>query len=377
VHRLLLVICLTAGCRSLFGLDDPSLSDASFTGDGGPSVTIGGNVTGLTGSGLILQNNGHDDRFISTAGAFTFATPIANGATYNVTVLVQPTNPSETCTVTNGTGTATRDVNDINVTCMPASFTVGGSVAGFTPGGSIIVTNNAVDDKTITAGGAFTFATPVRSGQPFDVEIKSQQSETCSIVANLGTVGSGPVTTVVVICGANLYAVAGVPPQGGVTGLNGSVKLRNNGSDTITVASNGSFAFPTPLTGGGSNPYNVTVTEQPSFPPAAQACTVTNGSGTVGTSNISNVKVACVTKTFTVGGKVTGLNGGAVVLQQSGGETTTITASGDFVFATPVPSGNTYAVKVTAQPSGRACTVTNGSGTVQNSNITSVAVTCV
>jgi len=354
-------------------MDDPRCG----FGDGGlPEgyVIIGGTVNSLTGSGLVLVNNGGDDKQISSTGAFSFPTPVPMGSTYDVTVGTQPTNPSETCSVANGTGTANTDVSDIAVTCMPAAYTVGGSVAGFTNGGKIVLTNNGGDALTINSNGSFTFATPVPSGQPYDVKIQSQMNETCNVVANMGTVGSGPVTTVVVYCGSNLYTVGGSPPQGGVTGLKGSVML-HNGGDTITVSANGPFAFPTPLVGGGTSTYNVTVSGQPSYPPAAQTCTVSNGTGTVGTANITNVAVACATRSFTIGGMVSGLTGGTLVLK-NGTDSKSITADGAFTFATPVQSGATYSVSVGTQPQGLRCMVSMGSGTVMNSNVTNVAVTC-
>ncbi len=54
--------------------------------------TIGGSVTGLTGTGLVLQDNGGDDLTVSASGTFTFATTIAANGAYSVTVLTQPTN---------------------------------------------------------------------------------------------------------------------------------------------------------------------------------------------------------------------------------------------------------------------------------------------
>src|SRR5688572_26448047 len=52
-------------------------------GGGSPppvAYTIGGTVTGLTGTGLSLRNDGGDPLTISANGVFTFATAIANGA---------------------------------------------------------------------------------------------------------------------------------------------------------------------------------------------------------------------------------------------------------------------------------------------------------
>jgi hypothetical protein len=80
--------------------------------------TIGGTVSGLAGSGLVLKNNGEDNLAISADGSFTFALSIADGAPYAVTVFTQPSNPAQTCTVTNGSGTVSgANVTDVAVTC--------------------------------------------------------------------------------------------------------------------------------------------------------------------------------------------------------------------------------------------------------------------
>jgi hypothetical protein len=69
------------------------------------TFTIGGTVSGLSGTGLVLRNNGGDNLAVPANGAFTFSTAIASGAAYSVTVLTQPSNPSQSCTVANGSGT--------------------------------------------------------------------------------------------------------------------------------------------------------------------------------------------------------------------------------------------------------------------------------
>src|SRR5450432_2750570 len=47
---------------------------------------IGGAVSGLTGAGLVLENNAGDTLSLSTNGAFAFATSLPTGAAYAVTV---------------------------------------------------------------------------------------------------------------------------------------------------------------------------------------------------------------------------------------------------------------------------------------------------
>ena len=87
-------------------------------GGGGTTYTVGGTVSGLTGSGLVLRNNGGDDLPVSTSGTFTFANKIAVGAAYVVTVSTQPANPTQTCVVTNGSGTmGSSNVTNVSVAC--------------------------------------------------------------------------------------------------------------------------------------------------------------------------------------------------------------------------------------------------------------------
>lgn len=94
-------------------------------GDGWTDATehysVGGTVSGLTGSGLVLQNNGTDDLSISSDGEFTFPTTLADGETYNVTVLSPPS--GQAVSVTNGTGTITgADVTNVTVICTDVNI---------------------------------------------------------------------------------------------------------------------------------------------------------------------------------------------------------------------------------------------------------------
>lgn len=82
--------------------------------------TVGGAVSGLLGSGLVLQDNGGDDLRVSADGNFTFATPVGAGLPYAVTVLTQPSSPAQVCTVQNGSGTASANVTNVAVSCVAA-----------------------------------------------------------------------------------------------------------------------------------------------------------------------------------------------------------------------------------------------------------------
>ncbi len=77
---------------------------------------------------------------------------------------------------------------------------------------------------------------------------------------------------------------------GTISGLSGTVVLADNTSDQLTVSANGPFTFATQVPQGLS--YQVIVQQDP----PDQTCTVTNGTGTVGTTAITNVIVTCVTE---------------------------------------------------------------------------------
>lgn len=83
------------------------------------TFSVGGTVSGLQGSGLVLQNNGQDDLPVTSDGSFTFSGQLIDGGAYNVTVLSQPSNPDQVCSVNNGQGNISEDdVTDIEVNCV-------------------------------------------------------------------------------------------------------------------------------------------------------------------------------------------------------------------------------------------------------------------
>ncbi len=85
-------------------------------------------------------------------------------------------------------------------------------------------------------------------------------------------------------------------------------------------------------------------------------------------------------KSYSVGGTVTGLSlGKSVTLQDNGGDDLTLSGTGsdqNFSFTTGLASRGNYAVTVSAQPTGMKCSVTNGSGTMGGSAVSTVAVNC-
>ena len=337
--------------------------------------TVGGTVTGLSGTGLVLQDNGGDNLSVSASGAFTFATSVASGAAYAVTILTQPTSPSQTCTLTNATGTVgSANVTNVAVSCTTNTYTVGGTLTGLAGSDTVVLQDNGGDNLTLNANGTFTFATALASGANYAVTVLTQPGapvQTCTVSGGTGTVVAGAVKSVTVNCATNTYTIGGT-----ISGLAGTVVLEDNGGDDLTLTTNGTFAFATPIASGMN--YAVTVSSQPGTP--SQTCVVTNGAGGVTDANITSVTVTCMTNSFTVGGTVSGLaTGESVVLQDNGGDNLTVNANGSFTFATSVLSGAAYAATVftnPASPLAQTCAVTSGTGTIGNANVTNVTVAC-
>jgi len=196
----------TAPCVLEFGQDTSVIAGFDVA-----TYTVAGQVGGLAGGGLVLQNNGGDDLPVAADGGFTFATAVASGQPYSVTVLVQPGAPSQTCTVGNGSGVVgAGDITDVAVVCVTDTYTVGGQVGGLA-GSGLVLQNNGGDDLPVAADGGFTFATAVASGQSYSVSVlvqPSAPSQTCTVGNGSGVVGAGSVTDVAVACATDSYLVA-------------------------------------------------------------------------------------------------------------------------------------------------------------------------
>jgi hypothetical protein len=137
------------------------------SGVGGP-YAISGTMSGLTGTGLVLQNNGADDLAVApTDTRFTFTTKIASNAVYSITVFTGPTgtNPYQTCAVSNGTGTiASADVTNVLVTCSTSTWETLATLpdsprfSDFTPAGQSVL-------YTLGTNSVFAFTFPT-AGEP-------------------------------------------------------------------------------------------------------------------------------------------------------------------------------------------------------------------
>ena len=329
------------------------------------SFKVGGTVTGLAaGRTVRLQNNGGDMLTLSANGTFQFATAVKSGLAFAVTVSTQPTLPWQTCSVAGGTGmVGGADVSSITVNCATNRYTLGGTLSGLN---GTVVLKNGTQEVTVTSNGTFAFPQTLLSGTAYDVQVKTPPAiQDCTVTRGTGSVGNGNVSNVLVTCVTHAYQV-----KVDVRGLVGTVVLRNNGGDDLTVTASGLSAFNTKVTQG--TPYFVTLAQQPT----TQTCTVDQSAALeMGGADVT-VAVTCVTNTYTLGGTVSGLDEGDSLELANGGDTVTVTANGGFTFPGKVGHGSDYEVVVKTAPARKACSVDNGKATMGGAHVTNVSVKC-
>ena len=192
--RALLAVATVSLCLSACGGNNTR----SITSPPPVTYTIGGTVSGLSGTGLVLQDNGGDNLPVNAAGTFTFPTSIVSGGAYSVSVLTQPSSPAQTCLVTNSSGKASANVTNVNVAC---AYTIGGTVSGLS-GAGFVLQNNAGNNLTVQMNGGFTFGVPLASGGNYDVTVFTQPThpaQTCLVTSGSGIVDAN-ITSVQVAC---------------------------------------------------------------------------------------------------------------------------------------------------------------------------------
>jgi N-acetylneuraminic acid mutarotase len=206
----LLGICLAglmlAGCNlSIDNHDDSSGSSASGTqggtgGTGTAQYSVGGSVTGLSQSGLVLASGSNSVSVASGATSFTLPNLLASGAMYSVAVKTQPT--GQTCIARDESGTiAQASVTSVQVSCTINTYTIGGTITGANATGLVLA--NGTDTFTVPLGDT-TFLMPTKQplGAAYAITVQSAPTGlSCQVANSSGMMPAAAVTNVEVVCG--------------------------------------------------------------------------------------------------------------------------------------------------------------------------------
>lgn len=166
---------------------------------------------------------------------------------------------------------------------------LGGFITGVTKD-SVVLQNNGAHDLTVTASGQFYFNDLIGIDEQYNVTVKPgtlpSNVEKCDVANGSGR-SAFNVSDVMVTCVLKTHHVMAT-----VSGLNGATGLVVvNGSTKIPVAADAGASNPLDLgLIGEDQPYGYTVLTQP----AGRICTIANGSGTMGTGDVQNVAITCV-----------------------------------------------------------------------------------
>lgn len=130
---------------------------------------LGGNLTGLaSGQQITLQDNGAGPITLTANGAFTLSSASHYFDVYSVSVSTQPGPSNEFCSVTNGSGTISANVENIQIICATEvvlfGFTSATSANGANPAagllldgaGNIYGAASNLFELTPAAGGGYT-----------------------------------------------------------------------------------------------------------------------------------------------------------------------------------------------------------------------------
>jgi YVTN family beta-propeller protein len=348
-------------------------------------ISIGGTVTGLTGTGLtgsvVLQDNGVNNLTVPVNGAFTIATDVAsfeNG--YNVTVLTQPA--GQTCSVTGGSGTTTTNVTSVAVNCKKAA-----------PRYAYVVNegSNDISQYTIAVNGTLTaLATETVAAGTTPYSIAVDPLGQYAYVANYGsnsvsqyTIGTpssltpgalAPMAPPTVLAGSNPISVTVDPSGTHIYVANYSSGAIAGTVSEYSIGTGGALSTPATIT-AGLNPISVTVD-----PSGKYAYVANYGSNSVSQYTISSGVLTSNTAAATV---AAGRNPYSVIVDPSGkyayvanamssnvSQYTIGTGGALTAMATTTVAAGTNPASVTIDPSGKYAYVANyGSNSVSQYTI--------
>jgi 6-phosphogluconolactonase (cycloisomerase 2 family) len=250
------------------------------------SYTLGGTISGLSTTGLILANGTDTVSVAANATTFSFPTGVAFGAAYNVTVSVQP--QGYVCVVTNGTGTmGAGAVTSVTVACTRAVY------AYLTDDVHNMILQYSVDPTTHQLSAAPVGS--VASGAlPLDVKVNAASTFAYAVNVSGNTISEYSIDQ-----NTGALTAIGTVPTGGSTPLQlvinaaGTFAYVNNySSGTIAGYHIGADGLLTAVPGSPFNPYPAAVSPNNSLNrlalnPAGTALYVTaDHANLIGTVNL-------------------------------------------------------------------------------------------
>lgn len=242
-------------------------------------------VSGLLGSGLAIDlNSGAETIVVNSDGSYEFVTALTTGSNFSVTIKTQPTLPVQTCYIAGGIGVVGfGNVNSIIVNCDPLRYTIGGTITGL-DGITGLVLTNSVDGSTLNvavASGTFAFTQTYLDGTAYNVTVTTQPNhpvQNCLVTNGSNFISGNNVTNIAIACNSTAF-----PIEITAVGIaSGTLIIRNNNSEVLSIPTNGLHRFPTNII--TNNTYSLQVV---STPPNHQCVLDSTGGTVTGTISVT------------------------------------------------------------------------------------------
>lgn len=170
-------------------------------GGGNENLALGGQVYGLTKSGLVLENLANKATLTVPAGASTFLFEQLIGSDQNFEVVIKTQPTGAKCTINNGKGkTGSYSIYSVEVVCVTNTYNVGGTISNLKGAGLVLINGSTRVDVAANTT-SFTLPVKVADGSPYGITVLTQPAgQTCTIANGTGTMGSADINNVAVTC---------------------------------------------------------------------------------------------------------------------------------------------------------------------------------
>jgi 6-phosphogluconolactonase len=284
------------------------------------AYSISTTISGLTGTGLVLQNDSGDNLLIPTSATYSFKTPVPSGSSHTVTVLSQPT--GQTCTPTTiSTGSISTNTNVGTITCSTnaavdryayaanfgnasvSAYTIntGAPVGGLSSNGTPPSAGTNPSSVAVDPAGTHAYVTNQSISQSTgSVSIFNISSGALSVQVSSIATGNQPAAIKIHPSGSFAYVVN---------------KISNNISAYTIDPSNGALTASDADGGQGGIQYTIPTKVNPvamAFDPSGAYAFVANADG-----NVSDYRVDTVTGALTPN-PVNGVSGAANYISTGG-----------------------------------------------------------
>ena len=156
-----------------------------LSGCGGASanLVVGGSVSGLAKTGLVLQNKGGPDLVVAAgASSFVFQELMHADDEYDVTIKTPPTGAE--CKVADGKGRSAFNVNTVRISCITAVYPLGGDIKDLGNRTGLILNNGSELLEIPAKTTIFSMKNKVADGGAYGITVLQQPTGASCSVSN-------------------------------------------------------------------------------------------------------------------------------------------------------------------------------------------------